>query len=102
MTQTWTDGRVEYKGRLIVNFAYILDARYQTAEMRTSLQNEIETAVSGILDDFSTGIPTVAKLAHFDQWLAVNNAYNNAAASDKTTQILENRAVRPGMRQAPF
>lgn len=83
MTQTWTDGRVEYKGRLIVNFAYILDARYQTAEMRTSLQNEIETAVSGILDDFSTGIPTVAKLAHFDQWLAVNNAYNNAAASDK-------------------
>lgn len=41
----------------------------------------IESAVSELLEA-TEGMPVVARLAYFDNWLAANNDYNSAAAGD--------------------
>lgn len=47
---------------------------------RESLLQQIDDTVSTILEECKR-LPTVAKLAHFDSWLAKANAYNYGAAN---------------------
>lgn len=52
-----------------------------TAETRAAQQSKLEAAVEQLLED-TQGMPTVARVAYFENWLAENNVYNSEAAGD--------------------
>lgn len=57
-----------------------------TLEKRAAQQSKLDAAVQPILAA-TEGMPTVARVAYFENWLAENNAYNSAAAADASNYI---------------
>ncbi len=52
-----------------------------TEEKRAQQQSRLDTVVNRLLAD-TEGMPTVARVAYFENWLAENNTYNSDAAGN--------------------
>lgn len=60
---------------------YAAQPTCDTLEKRAQQQSKLDAAVQPILDA-TEGMPTVARVAYFENWLAVNNTYNSDAAGN--------------------
>jgi len=58
---------------------YVAQVSCDTQQEIDALQAELDPVIEQLLAD-TEGLPTVARLAYWDNWLAANNEYNHTAA----------------------
>lgn len=69
-----------YAGILEITMDFTVEQQFLNGQTRREQSARVQNIANGIIKECE-GLPTVARLAHFDAWLAESNAYNDAAAS---------------------
>ena len=96
----WTSGEEQYLGAdgepiqkpttanlktyvitLDIVMHYNIEAQFLDEAVRNEKSEAVNKQMNAILAACE-GLPTVSKLAYFDEWLATNNAYNTAAGNN--------------------